>query len=496
MKSNSLFQLIHSLTKHEKGYFRKFSRIYSTEGDKNYIELFDFIEKMDTYDEKEVKAEFKGTSWIRHLPVLKKYLFAQILKSLELYQRASKKNEKAILAQVDILMDRGLYREASDMLGEGQQVAHKNENYFALMGSYDTERMLVYFLYAPSQHAERLSQIRVQQQQTNDIITSIREIKEVSDHILGIYNKYGVVRDEKIIAEIDALAAQKLIPELDRYQSVSYRHIILSSIVLYHTMCGRKDKMLTYTREHVHLINRHPTFFADKPVHTMSIRFNYLNCCIEASLFKEFTTGIKGLEAMSIGNSPAGEAHKFRLLFTLYLDYIIARKAYPQVFHYLRKFEKEFHAYRTVLKAREQADLASNVAYLLFLNGKLQGAADWINLCLDLESNDINDVTRINIRVLDIILHYELKNYRLLESKLLSAKRYLSSNKMFFKSEQAIIHYLRQLSKQMPKEKELIILRKFHDALRDIYDAHQTERLLIDDLNLFQWLESRIKRLE
>ena len=78
--SNELFELIKSLTKSEKRFFKLQSSLQS--GDKNYIRLFDTIDKMSEYDEEEVKSAFKGEKFIKHLPSEKNHLYKVILKAL------------------------------------------------------------------------------------------------------------------------------------------------------------------------------------------------------------------------------------------------------------------------------------------------------------------------------------------------------------------------------------------------------------------------------
>ena len=46
--SSELFDLISTLTKSEKRFFKLQSSLQS--GDKNYVRLFDLIEKMESYD--------------------------------------------------------------------------------------------------------------------------------------------------------------------------------------------------------------------------------------------------------------------------------------------------------------------------------------------------------------------------------------------------------------------------------------------------------------
>ena len=56
--SNELFDLIQSLTKSEKRFFKLHSSLQS--GDKNYLRLFDAIDRMKEYDETSLKKVFNS----------------------------------------------------------------------------------------------------------------------------------------------------------------------------------------------------------------------------------------------------------------------------------------------------------------------------------------------------------------------------------------------------------------------------------------------------
>ena len=71
--STELFSLIKSLTKSEKRFFKLNSSLQS--GDKNYLKLFDYIEKQNSYNEEKLKNNFKGEKFILHLPSEKNHLY-------------------------------------------------------------------------------------------------------------------------------------------------------------------------------------------------------------------------------------------------------------------------------------------------------------------------------------------------------------------------------------------------------------------------------------
>jgi hypothetical protein len=84
-KPDELFLLIKSLDKNEKGYFRKFCRIYSSSEEGNYLRLFDCMGKMEYYDETHVRQKFAGEKFLSQLPVTKHYLKNLIIRALRNY---------------------------------------------------------------------------------------------------------------------------------------------------------------------------------------------------------------------------------------------------------------------------------------------------------------------------------------------------------------------------------------------------------------------------
>ena len=81
--SNELFDLVKSLTKSEKRFFKLSSSLQT--GDKNYLKIFDAIDKQDEYDENALKNLFKKETFIKHFPSEKNHLYKLILKSLRAY---------------------------------------------------------------------------------------------------------------------------------------------------------------------------------------------------------------------------------------------------------------------------------------------------------------------------------------------------------------------------------------------------------------------------
>src|SRR5690349_16221129 len=108
-----LFNLIKSLNKGEKRYFKLFARTRSAHKDtNNYIRLFDVIEKQGEYNEEKIKR-LKLVKDV-HLPMLKNYLYNLVLESLRSLKSKSSDVDSEIgnlLENARIMRDKGLEDE-------------------------------------------------------------------------------------------------------------------------------------------------------------------------------------------------------------------------------------------------------------------------------------------------------------------------------------------------------------------------------------------------
>jgi hypothetical protein len=109
--SSELFNLIHSLTPEEKGYYKKFSKRHIPNGS-NYSKLFDAISKQEYFEEESLRKKF------RNYAVMKVYLKELITDSLLLYHK-NKHPHVSLFAQIQkihILLVKGQYPEAVRIL--------------------------------------------------------------------------------------------------------------------------------------------------------------------------------------------------------------------------------------------------------------------------------------------------------------------------------------------------------------------------------------------
>ena len=115
--TDSLFQLIHSLQKSEKRNFKLYVQRNSSSPDLKVVQLFDALDKMKDYDEKEL---INKTVSIKkeQLSNMKAHLYKQILASLRVLEN-NENIDIQLHEQLDyarILYNKGLYLQSLKIL--------------------------------------------------------------------------------------------------------------------------------------------------------------------------------------------------------------------------------------------------------------------------------------------------------------------------------------------------------------------------------------------
>ena len=87
--SEDLFKLIKELTPREKAHFRKLASLQVSNGEPEYLLVFDEIAKQKTYDEAALKRKFNGRPFLSNFHKMKHFIYGNLLDSLHHFHRES-----------------------------------------------------------------------------------------------------------------------------------------------------------------------------------------------------------------------------------------------------------------------------------------------------------------------------------------------------------------------------------------------------------------------
>lgn len=125
--SDHVFKLIHSLDKKEKGYFKKYAKM--NKSDPKFLELYEYINKMDNYDEERLRRKFRTSS-----DSLKSDLQKKLLEALADFHKANLDSSSAhhALVLLPVLLEKKLDHYFEQRLKKAKEQAETSENWSTL----------------------------------------------------------------------------------------------------------------------------------------------------------------------------------------------------------------------------------------------------------------------------------------------------------------------------------------------------------------------------
>jgi hypothetical protein len=132
-------------------------------------------------------------------------------------------------------------------------------------------------------------------------------------------------------------------------------------------------------------------------------------------------------------------------------------------------------------------------ASFLFMAGKYEMASSWLARIIQLPATDFSSDYQCYARLMNLIVHYELKNFDHLDYVMKSTYYFLRKRKKIYKYEDIVIKYMKR-SLRMRSEAELTeLFNEMKHELEAIY-KDDYEKFGFDAFNIIPWLQSKITK--
>jgi len=195
--TDPLFQIIKSLTKAEKRYFKLHVNKQIAGEDTKFLKLFDLIDKQKDYDESKILEKEKSIK-SQQLSNLKAHLYKQILQNLR-NLNSDEDIDVRIRELIDhstILYNKCLYDQCVKMLDKAKNMAEKYDKNILLLEITEFEKRLV-TKYIRSNIEDKVSKLITISDQINKKINNINTFSNLTIKLYSFYLKIGFLRNHK-----------------------------------------------------------------------------------------------------------------------------------------------------------------------------------------------------------------------------------------------------------------------------------------------------------
>ncbi len=482
------FNLIKSLTKTEKRYFRLNTSVHG-KTPPNYLRLFDAIDRQSIYDEQAIKKQFKGEAFIKQLSTAKNSLINKLLDSLRLYYagsnlRSVSQKLRENLDHIEILSGKRTYTPMLKLLRRSKKLAYQYEEFLYLQLFIKLE-----YEWLVTQKAKNIDVL------FDDLETEGHRVMQLIDleHTFRVLSRkvFSSIRlnpiegaEKDLWTEVLSHPILANISQLETFFCYRSFHNIKGSFAL-----KQRDHQSTY--HHFRLIIKRwealPHMIADNPSEYLGSLANYMTGCYVVGKTEEHRQALDRVRQMEYRMDQLSSMHLKTICSHEVLYYLVSRKVTegvleaPRIIQLLESVREDMYKAQLLV-------IYYNLAVLYFFDEQPDKATEMLRNILHQEKTAARpDILRFS-KLLLLVLYYEQNLPVLIATQHRSAYRSIKEPNVL---EQLLLSQLKKLDhlKVLSRSEQRDFFRKLQTDLDVI--QQQTPKLLgLDEIRI--WVESRL----
>jgi len=492
--SDTLFQLVHSLEKSEKRHFKLYIKRSSAKEDLKIIRLFDALDKLSEYDEKQLLKTLSDITKPQ-LSNLKTHLYKQLLASLRLLKTNDNIDLKLSehLDNARLLYNKGLKIQALHILEKAKELARTNQKMNFLVQVISLEKKI------ETLHITRSSLEKTQflAEEALDISGHIDRVTKLSNLALLLYRWYvknGHARneqDETGIREFfrnslpeDPNAIHGFYEKLYLYQSYTWYAFIRQDFLMYYR----------YSQKWIDLFKENEVMIAVETGHYIKGMHNLLNAHFDLRNFAKFEITLKQFEVFA--STPIANQHdNFRTHTFIYinsarLNKYLMQGDFSEGLTIVPEIVEKLDEYALFVDSHRILVFNYKIATLYFGSGDYATAIDYLYKIINDTHNGLRNDLQCYSRLMHLLCHYELGNDEILDSLIKSVYRFMARMKNLTVVEEEIFTFLRHSTKVRPKEL-INELKQFLEKIKHL-EKNRFQTRSFAYLDIISWVESKV----
>lgn len=315
-RKEELFQLIHSLNKHEKRFFKLFASI--EEGDHTYMKIFDLIDKQKEYDEEKI---IQQTGIPKNIfAVQKHFLFNLILSRLAVLHSSKESDLRLLLTQADILYKKGLYFSYEKLIRKAKERAKHFEMYGFILEILRMEHANAW----RKTDLNEAAKIMEEEKKILLLFNNQKEYTHLANEIITLLSLSGESRNKKEAKRLNSIMRHPFMQDEKNALTFNASYTMYHTLFTYNFIDGNLSKQYLYAKKANALYDAHPEKITHNPQQYLYSLHNLVNSCNQVKKYEEAKIYIDKLHAnSSLMISEREKAWAFFTYHDNYLDYFL-----------------------------------------------------------------------------------------------------------------------------------------------------------------------------
>ena len=487
--SDNLFLLIKSLSRSEKREFKLLAGRYRNSSSRLAIRLFDIIDKLAEFDETVVIKKLKIPNSSSVYPPMKVYLHNLIMRILR--NGIADTSNQMILTQliqdIYIYEDRGLNSLHSKTIKRAILLAREMEELHieALLIDLDCRIKLEHNFKVGKDFLKEM-----ERQETQNLSSQNQEI-QLRHLFYRLWMQYKLHRKSKsrditlIVAEVQERVSFFKEEAVAGFKPKWYYLRIHSLLASIH---DNKLEGARYCQLMIDLFDLYPNHKDNHFPSYRSALVNFLVASHRLHHYEDFPPMLKRLYEI-VGTTDRERALLFSDITFYEILYLMNTHQFEKIVHTIPNVEANIKRYIPLLSESRVLSFYNNIAIACFLCQDFSTALTYVGKVNNFGSELRNDILR-SVSLLEILVHFELRNISLVTYKSRNLLRELKSRGLIAELEQMSMKYLRQLIRSTSRVTTQRVYQAFLKEVELVYARDPENAPLFCD-ELLIWLRGK-----
>lgn len=483
-------KLINSLSMNEKRYFKLFINKNIFGSQNKYLLLFDIFNNNNNITEDLIKNQFVKYKFSdKNISYDMNYLNKMILRSLNEFHFDKTINLQLQnnLKSIEILFYKGLYEECLKIIQKSKKLSLKNENEILILELLQWEKKCMGYskgFYGALTVNEKI----------DTYFNYIKINKEITDLYYNSYflkNNVGKISIDIIQIEFEKIInnsiLKKPIDKLNSTQAKMYVNLIFAN---YYHVIKNISKELDFLEKTINILDKNTYFKEENPLDYISVYTRIIDIYKKSdneTFYKKIIDLRSFDKILDFQKNVANE----RIFFHTYqaeLDFLIYNNNFEKATNMLQEINFKIKENKFKLEPYYFIGIYYQFACIMFYNKNLSQALKFINHILNEFNFNDRPKSYIKTELLNILIHYELKNYQFVIHLLSNFKKKYSKTFKINKLEQKIIKTISVISENPLSKNERNEFKNLSKKIEKL-DIEKTTSNII----YLKYLENKIK---
>lgn len=441
MKStNELHELIKALTPQEKRRFKLDASVQG--GGKKYIALFDLISRQKVYDEAKLRQELKKRNFDESISFTKNYLYKMILRSIisSSAENSADVRLMEMYSRCRALYDRALFGRYFKAVEAGKKISLSFERYGFALEFISMQRQLLRKEQTLKNNADKFFK---EEARVLGILDALNQLKRLIAGLVEFRRFKGFCRNHSDLEYADEvlMKIEELSSSLSDSLTAKERKLYASYLV--HVIKGETDKAYKASKERLSIVMSGPGIFRSSfPGTEDDSYFDLLESCLRInnakaaiSLLKEYDSRFRKTGTYMLNRKI------FEFMIKLYSGRTADRKSEAQLSAELQVFLETNRGKITVGTVN---DLLLRSSLRCFETGNQKESLKIAEKILSPGILKFVPSIELPARMIEVLCHFDLGNFRLVRYKAMSALKALRRKGLLSEVEKTVLNLLKR----------------------------------------------------